>query len=73
MLTGVSSQLKASKYVLRYTRWLMDASPKFPIYFLKVYNIRYACLRQAELFLPAQRAGLPSSFLVIFAQGHPFP
>jgi len=24
--------------VLRYTRLLMDASPKFPIYFLKVYR-----------------------------------
>jgi hypothetical protein len=26
------------KYVLRYTRLLMEASPKFPIYFLKVYS-----------------------------------
>ncbi len=23
---------------MRYTRWLIDASPKFPIYFLKVYS-----------------------------------
>jgi hypothetical protein len=33
--------LKGSKYVLRYTRWLMEASPKFPIYFLKVYKMAF--------------------------------
>jgi hypothetical protein len=52
MLMGVSSKWKGSKYVLRYTRFLMDASLKFPIYFLKVYtmsgimrSLTHACSR----------------------------
>jgi hypothetical protein len=41
MLTGVSSKWKVFEtYVLRYTRLLVETSPKFPIYFPKVYNNR---------------------------------
>jgi hypothetical protein len=41
MLTGVSSKWKVFEtYVLRYTRLLVETSPKFPIYFPKVYTIR---------------------------------
>jgi hypothetical protein len=39
MLTGVSSKWKVFEtYVLRYTRLLVETSPKFPIYFPKVYS-----------------------------------
>jgi hypothetical protein len=39
MLTGVSSCAVVTEMALeRYTHWLMDASPEFPIHFLKIYR-----------------------------------
>src|SRR4029453_942332 len=39
MLTGVSSCAVVTEMALeRYTHWLMDASPEFPINFLKIYR-----------------------------------
>src|SRR4030095_775997 len=40
MLTGVSSCAVVTEMALeRYTHWLMDASPEFPIHFLKIYSL----------------------------------
>src|SRR5713226_9149412 len=39
MLTGVSSsRVMWQSFLERYTRLLMEANPKFPIYFLNIYS-----------------------------------
>src|SRR5713101_25863 len=40
MLTGVSSsRVMWQSFLERYTRLLMEANPKFPIYFLNIYSV----------------------------------
>src|SRR4030095_14242653 len=50
MLTGVSSCAVVTEMALeRYTHWLMDASPEFPIHFLKIYSGKeYHCSSPAS-------------------------